>query len=421
MKRALTIETIALLGLGLVDFQACADADLDSVDSDPEAADLATAYEVTVGGSGDAILRSVVELPDGGILATSAYPTWILKVGADGDVDHGFGDVWGAGPGRTGSLDVQATQVWPVGDATFLAEVEDGTIRAYASDDGAPIDGFGDAGRVEAPAELLAAEARPSAGRLRLLLVRAWQMEPDDFLTPSPGPSEIELVDLDAATGVLTTLATYDLPRWTSERSDPVAVRGLFAQPDGTHVVLFSETFDGRSDVRPNGIGTTWSIFRLGPDGAVAREDLITGGFEPEFGGVARDVGGGFHVVLGGVFDGLSASSDDERVVRLAFDPATGATVDDLGAVPPPTSESECTRLATDGAAALQARSDPAATGEIELTRFADGAPASTLASDFPRRCVTSLTVGESGAIYAGAWDTTDSPSWRALLVKLVR
>ena len=55
----------------------------------------------------------------------------------------------------------------------------------------------------------------------------------------------------------------------------------------------------------------------------------------------------------------------------------------------------------------------------MEFTAYPKGGEPYTFTSDKPQRCLVSLSVGGSGALYAGTWDTT-AEAWTALLTALV-
>jgi hypothetical protein len=445
----------ATVSLGVVlAFAGCAPSDGDATDGDgssggkaddpagarPFGDDLVTVWEAQVGSAGDAVLETVVRLPDGSLLATSSAPSWIRKFRPSGRIDKRFGEPWPGDPlRRTGLLDVPAKALWLTGSDHFLAatgydfESVFLDVRAFMTADGAPDTSFAAAGMLDLPyssdqdgEQTVALEYDASADRLLALVVREWQMIPGSSgsLPERVGPRTVELLDIETLTGGVTSRGQHALPAWTGRRfpdGDQAAVRGVFPQPDGSVVVLASETIDGQTPVRPNNIGTRWSAIRLAAGASPASQTLLEGEFEPDVAGVARLDDGGVHLYLSGAFDGFSTAWDDTKLMRVTIAPraasftavALGAGLDLGGGVFDP----GCHAAAASTSQLVYAQGDLDGL-PIQFTAYSTSGQVAMFSSDLPGRCVDTLRLTAQGTAFVGSWDTS-APSWRALISKL--
>lgn len=427
-----------LLDGGTSDAGQPSDAGEHSQDAAPELsfADLETAWELQVGSSGDAVLDHVEMLSDGKLLAISSAPAWVTKVLAEGSLDTDFGE---ANPinsdAKLGWLDLPADDLWLADAEHAIVSVGKPavrTIRGILTSDGAPNLAFGADGSVTLPyssatdgEQAVAIDHDDAQSRFAALVVREWQMRPgsNGSLPTRIGPSLVEVLEIDALTGAVSSAGTHVLPEWTGKQfpsRDQAQVRALFAQPDGSYLALVTETVDGQTDVRPNNIGTRWSTVRLVSGTSPAFQTIAMGEYNPAIAGVARLDDAGFDLYLTGAFEGVSASPQDPKLMRFSVGPlGAEVTTEVLGAgIDLSTGPSQCNASVATSTYLLYGRTADKA-DPIAFTAYPKSGAPVDFTSDIAQRCITSLSVGTAGTVFAGTWDTTEV-AWRALITALV-
>lgn len=376
-------------------------------------ADQTTAWEMVVGYAGDAVVNDVTPVDGGGMLVTSSYPRWLIKATDDGKRDNTFGKVYpGGGTTRGGSLALTAHEVWQVDSGHFVASVGDGLL--YELDgflaNGDPDPAFGNGGRALLPysdGKPLRLAYDKQGGRILVVVARAW--ETSSFY--SKGPSKIEILAYDDSTGAQTSAGVFDMPSWANDGTNPARINELILQPDGSFVLLASETIH-TSDPSRADVATRWSTFRLAPGQPIENTELAVTGYDPHVPGFVNLGGGHFDLYLSDSVDGLSMSYNEQKLVRITVDDMGVPQVDDLG---PGLVYEGCLQSIATPDYLLVGSSVDRSQG-IQFTAIPkDGSAPVTFESDTPRRCLTSLNVTESGTIYAGTWDTTNV-GWTALL-----
>ena len=415
MKRHLL--AIALLG-------ACTDSALDNGsgggggkgdDPNAEFKDLATQWEATVGYAGDAVVNQVKEGPAGSLLVTSMYPRWLRQVTADGKADTTWGSVYPESSQRSGSLAVTAHDIWSVGSNHMVASVGDGLLYQLSGflGDGDPDTAFGNAGTALLPysdGTPLRIAYDEEGGRFLVAVARAWETS-GSF---TKGPSKIELLAYDDHTGAVSSVGVYDLPSWDNAGTNPAVVHELVIQPDGSSVLLVSETLYTEDPSRAN-VATQWSTIQLASGQAPTVKHLAVTSYDAHIAGFVNLGGGHFDLYLSGTVDGISVMYNEEKLVRIAVDDVGGSQIVVLGAgldfsTGCPASVATSTALVFGQSVD---RSQP-----IQFTAYPKSGAPITFESDLPKRCLTSLSVAQNGNIYAGTWDTTNT-GWTALLSSL--
>lgn len=412
-------HVLALLFLG-----ACIEpaADQDSggggggKSDDPNAAftDLTTSWEMTVGYGGDAVVNDVSELPGGSMLVTSSFPRWLIKATADGKRDSTFGSQYPGGTTRSGSLALTAHEVWQVDTAQFVATVGDGLL--YELDgflaNGTPNPAFGNAGRVLLPysdGKPLRVAYDRQGERFLAVVARAWEVSA--YFTK--GPSKLEVLAYDHETGAQSSAGTYDMPSWANDGTNPARIHEVVVQPDGSVVLIASETIHTDDPSRAS-VATRWSSIRLAEGQPVEATELAVTSYGARVAGYVNLGGGHFDIYLSGTVDGISMAYNEEKLVRITVDDMGVPQLDVLG----PGLDF------TKGCPASVATSTHLVFGQsldrtqpIQFTAYPKSGDPITFASDLPRRCLTGLSVTENGHIYAGTWDTTNT-GWTAQLTK---
>jgi hypothetical protein len=374
--------------------------------------DVTTSWEMTVGYGGDAVVNDVTPLSGGSMLVTSSFPRWLIKATADGKRDSTFGTPYPGGSTRGGSLALTAHELWLVDSSQFVASVGDGLL--YELDgflaDGSPNPAFGENGRALLPYEdgkplRIAYDAQGE--RFLVVVARAW--ESTTYFTK--GPSKIEILAYDARTGAQSSAGTFDMPSWANDGTNPARIHELVLQPDGSFVLIASETVHTEDPSRAS-VATRWSTFRLAPDQPVESTELAVTSYGAHVAGYINLGGGHFDLYLSGTVDGVSMEYNEEKLVRITVDDDGVPQLDVLG--PGPDFTKGCrASVATPTALVFGQSLDFAK--PIQFVAYPKSGSPITFASDLPKRCLTGLSVSESGRIYAGTWDTTNV-GWTAQL-----
>lgn len=414
--------------LAIVWVSACTDSDPGSGSSsggkedDPNVSftGVATDWEYTVGHAGDAVVREVRTLAGGRVLATSHFPKWIAAVTAtSGLTDRRFGEQTSdVGPERSGWLDVPAHDVWEVGANQLVVAAGEGQLfdlRGYRAD-GSINDAFGNAGVIALPAEwsysaqTLTVIHDAANARFLALVLREWE-HPQYGVG---GPSKIEVLAFDEMSGAQTSAGLFELPAWGYVDTTPPTLHELVARPDGSFLVLVSETVHTPNPLRAS-VATQWSILHLAPGQAAAKTTLAVTEYGADIAGFARLDGGRFDLYVTGLFDDLSTTADDRKLVRISIDDALTPELDVVG--PGIDLRAGCVAAVATPTALLYGQSSDRSK-PIELTEFPKAGAPIHFTSDQPKRCLVSLSMS-GGHIYAGTWNTTNS-DWTALLTSFV-
>jgi hypothetical protein len=384
----------------------------------------ATSWELQIGQSGDAVLNRVVPLEDGSLLALSEVPSWVMKVDADGTLDHKFGEQVTDDPSyHSGQVDIAAADLWVTsGEHVVVSTHVDLDpwsileLSALAKADGSPVTTFGTNGTVQLPYSSAPDGERTVAithdlheGKLGVIVARQWQMAPgaNGSLPLRVGPSVLELLEIDSLSGAATSLGTFTLPPWSGSMypaQDEARIWNVVAQPDGSYVALVSDT--GR-----------WSSLHLVAGADPTLQSVAVGGLFPA--GMFAHEDGSFDFYISGILDGLSKSSDDEHVFRVTIDSlAMNSSVETLGpGIDLTSGPGYCNTSVAGPDSLLYAHTKPEGS-PIQFARYSQS-PVETAVSDLGNRCVRSLTLTDSGTVFAGTYDTSGSV-WRILITKLV-
>jgi hypothetical protein len=383
---------------------------------DPNAVfkDVVTEWEFPVGYGGDAVVNEVSILPGGSLLVTSSFPRWLRKLTADGMRDTTWGSQSPGSSQRSGFLGVPAHEVWQVGNQMVAAGGDGALFYLYGYlADGSPNPGFGTAGRVDLPyndGKPLRVAYDQEGERFLVVVARAW--ESTSWFTK--GPSKIELLAYDQQTGAMSSAGIHDLPSWDNTGTNPARVHELVVQPDGSRVLIVSETVH-TSDPSRADVATQWSTIRLDAGQPPVVTRLAVTSYNARVAGFADLGGGHFDLYLSGTVDGISMAYNEGKLVRISVD---DAGVSDLEVLGPgldftkgcPASVATATHLVF--GQSLD-RSLP-----IQFTAYPRSGAPITFESDLPKRCLTGLTVAPNGHLYAGTWDTTNV-GWTAQLSSL--
>lgn len=380
-----------------------------------------TAWELTVGYGGDAVVAGVSVQPDGKLLVRSHFPHWLHRVTTDGKFDHTFGSLYGESwtNEHSGTLGLPVWDVWQVSGDRFIAPVGEGwlsQLRSFHMADGSDDTAFGTAGAVSLVETGLDAENTVAAAydkhghRALALVVREWQKQMDG---PSSywlfGPSKFEVIAYDATTGAATSLGTHQMPKWTGDGSSQPHVFGLVPQPDGSVLALIKEPFDKTL----NDPATRWLQVHLRTGQAPELTTLAISEYDPPLAGFVALPDGGYDVYISGRVDGISTSDNDKRLVRISVDGSLTAHVTALDTALP-TFSADCSGYVATPGYLLYGHS-PDRSKPIEFTAYPKSGAPIHFKSDKPQRCLTSLSLGPDNHIYAGTWDTTNE-GWTAQL-----
>jgi hypothetical protein len=414
MKRHLL--AMALLG-------ACTDPALDSggggggKGDDPNASfkDVATQWEATVGYAGDAVVNRVHEGPAGSLLVTSMFPHWLRQLTADGKPDTTWGSQYPDSQQRSGFLDLTAHEIWRVGSNHLVASVGDGLLYQLSGflGDGTPDAAFGNAGTALLPysdGTPLRIAYDEEGGRFLVAVARAWETS-GSF---TKGPSKIELLAYDDQSGAVSSAGVYDLPSWDNMGTNAAAVHELVTQPDGSNVLLVSETLY-TSDPSRADVATQWSTIRLASGQAPQVKHFAVTSYDAHIAGFVNLGGGHFDLYLSGTVDGISMIYNEDKLVRIAVDDAGGSQIDVLG--PGLDFSAGCPASVATSTALVFGQSRDLSK-PIQFTAYPKSGAPITFESDVAKRCLTSLSLASNGNIYAGTWDTTNT-GWTALLSNL--
>lgn len=387
---------------------------------DPNAfTSVTTDWEYTVGEAGDAVVRNVTTMTGGRVITTSHFPKWIAAVTTNGTTDTTFGErTSDYGPERSGWLDVPAHEVWEVGANQLVTAAGEGqlfTLRGYHAD-GSINESFGDVGVVALPAEwsyraqtLTVIHDRANA-RFLALVLREWE-HPQYGVG---GPSKIELLAFDEKTGAQSSAGVFALPPWGYVDTTPPTLHELVARPDGSFLVLVSETIHTPNPLRAS-VATQWSIFHLEPGTAAEKISLAVTEYGADIAGFARLDGGRFDLYVTGFFDDLSTTADDRKLVRISIDDTLTPQLDVVA--PGIDLRVGCVATVATPTTLLYGQSSDRSK-PIQLTAFPKAGAPIHFTSDRPKRCLVSLSLS-GGHIYAGTWDTTNT-GWTALLTSFV-
>ena len=374
---------------------------------------LVTQWELRVGSGGDAVVNDVTVAPDGKMYVTSSFPRWLRKVTPEGKSDTTWGALYpGSMTQRSGYLDTPAQDVFQVGGDRLVAAGGDGALfylYGYLPN-GSPDPDFGTGGRVALPyndGKPLRAMYDADGARILVVVARAW--ETSSWFTK--GPSKIEIIAYDEATGEASSVGVHDLPSWDNDGTNPASIRELLLLPDGSHVMFVSETIHTPNPSRAD-VATQWSTIRLAAGQAPVVTRLAVTSYNARVAGFAARAAGEFDVYLNGTVDGLSVAYNEEKLVRISVDEAGRSEVVELGAglnfsTGCPASVATATHL-------VFGQSVDRSKG-IQFTAYPKSGEPITFESDLPRRCLTGLSVQSDGHIYAGTWDTTNT-AWTAQL-----
>lgn len=243
-----------------------------------------------------------------------------------------------------------------------------------------------------------------------MVVARAWEIG-GSF---NKGPSKIELLAYDEKTGAESSAGVWDLPSWDNQGTNPAAVHEVVVEPDGSSVLLVSETLYTQDPSRAD-VATQWSTIRLASGQAPEVKHLAVTSYDPHVAGFVNLGSGHFDLYLSGTVDGISMAYNEEKLVRISVDDAGGSTIDVLG--PGLDFSTGCPASIATSSYLLFGQSIDR-TRPIQFTAYPKDGEPTTFQSDLPRRCLTSLSVAPNGHIYAGTWDTTNT-GWTALLSSL--
>jgi hypothetical protein len=376
-----------------------------------------TAWEAPVGSGGSAVINNVMTLSSGDLLATSYSPHWVRRFSPSGQSNapaiptgvHHENALY------TSSDFHPSHQVWEVSAHELVAVAGGGAmfqLRGYTAD-GLLNPVFGTAGVVllTDPATPfntpVAIEYDTAHDRFVALVVRT---------RLASGPSEIEVQALDAHTGVRTSAGTFTLPPWEDPRSSNLGrLHELIAQPDGSFLVLASNTFyvpsePGVTD-RPV---TRWSMFHLVAGAAPTQISLTVSDYSTHIAAFTRLANGRFDLYLNG---GIDYTEDDNKLARFSVDSDLAPHMDDLG--PAVFLDPGCQAATASPTMFVYGHAPNRSTMPMEFTAYPKGGEPHTFTSDKVQRCLLDLSLGASGQLYAGTWDTS-GPVWTALLTALV-
>jgi hypothetical protein len=380
---------------------------------------MTTAWEAPVGSGGDAVVDRVVTLADGNLLATSRFPMWVHEFSSAGQPimpTNGPGTLLASWP-----TDWHHTrQIWQVSTNELVtADGEEALLQLHGfTADGLPNPMFGDKGVIQLPgyvggySSVKAIEYDAERDRFLALVVRAWEVS-DSYTI---GPSQIEVLAFDAHTGAMTSAGAFTLPDWEDlEVTDPAQLHELVAQPDGSFVVLASNTLYAPADPGYSPLPVMrWSVFHLVADAPPTQITLTVADYLAWEAAFTRLGEGHFDLYLDG---GVDYTSGDQRLVRITLDGDLAPHMDDLG--PAVDHDHGCLAATASPSMFIYGHSPDRDTMPMELTAYPkDGAPF-TFMSDKPQRCLLDLSFGEAGRLYAGTWNTS-SGAWIALLTALV-
>ena len=382
-----------------------------------------TAWETRVGEAGDAVVHHVMTLDDGNLLATSSSPRWVLRLSPSGQFNA---PAIPDGTNHEDALYIESYwhpthEVWQVSSNELVGvdgEGGDFELRGYTAD-GLPNPMFGSAGVVTLPGPTAADDTVVSIDydsthdRFLALVIRAWESTPQFTI----GPSQIEILAVDAHTGAQTSAGTFTLPPWEGG-NDPEAgkLRSLITQPDGSFLVLATSTFYVQTAPGVTELPVTrYEVFHLAEGAAPTAITLTVSDYVTYPAAFTRLGGGRFDLYLDGAVDYTSA---DKKLARFSLDDALAPRVEDLGAAVD--FEHGCAAAGASSSELVYGHSaTDRTTGTIELTAYPKGRQPYTFTSDKPQRCLVSLSLGAAGQLYAGTWDTTNT-GWTALLTALV-
>jgi hypothetical protein len=367
--------------------------------------DLVTKWDYRVGSGGDAVVNDVTLAPGGKLYVTSSFPKWLRKLTADGMADTTWGtQSSGWQQSRHGFIDVSAYEVYQTANGSVVPGGDGALFYLYgylANGDANPA--FGSNGRVDLPyntAKPLRTKYDEAGGQIVVAVARAWEIG-GSF---NKGPSKIEMLAYDEDTGAETSLGIHDLPSWDNTGTNPARIHEIVLQPDGSHVLVASETVHTTDPARGS-VGTQWSMIRLEAGQAPVVTHLAVTSYSAHMPGFIDLGGGHFDLYLSATVDGVSTMYNEEKLVRISVDDMGMSTLDVLADGP------DFTKGCPHGVATPTHlvigqsidRSQP-----IQFTAYpkSGGAPI-TFKSDKPQRCLTGLSVAPNGHIYAGTWDTS--------------
>jgi len=391
-----------------------------------------TSWELQVGGGGDAVVAKVKTLADGTLVATSHFPHWVMRATAAGQrvttFGTGYRDLFG--DRFIGAVEARAGDVWQVGATELVGAIRQDTgvfteLVGWTATGNANT-AFGAGGSVRLPsssdagAATVAIEHDAARDRFAVLVVREWLTKQITLSGPPQtiGPKKLEVLAIDATTGVTSSLGTFTLPDWEYlYYTNAARVFDLVVQPDDSFVVLADNMIDvpvperNTSEYRHR-----WSAFHLVPGQPPVQTSLaVTSGYLAGQVAFTRVGGGRFDLYLDGIVDGVSTSDTDKQLVRVSLDDSFEPELDVLGAA--------VDRLG--GCTAAAASGDLFVVGEgrdrtkpLQFTAYPKGGEPFTFTGDLTKRCLLSLSLGPSGQLHAGTWDTTES-GWKAMLTTM--
>lgn len=427
--------------LALVLSAACTDLDPDSAsgggggkaDGQDTFAHVTTAWELQVGGGGDAVVANVKTLADGALVATSHFPNWVLRATALGEPVTTFGRGYQDFFGRhyAGAVTARASEVWQVGATDLVGAIRQDTgvfteLQGWTAT-GTANAAFGTAGSVRLPssadagAATVAIEHDPAHDRFVALVVREWltRQLTSGGQAQTIGPKKIELVAIDAKTGTSSSLGTFTLPDWEYVYyTNAAKLLDVLVQPDGSFIAVAQNMIDvpvperNTSEYRDR-----WSAFHLVPGQAPVQTSLaVTSGYLAGKVAFARVGAGRFDLYLDGIVDGISTSDTDKKLVRVSLDDTYAPQLDELG--PAFEHEQGCSASAASSSMFVVGNGRDK-TKPLQFTAYPKDGEPFTFTGDMPNRCLLSLSLGPANQLYAGTWDTTAS-SWKANLTAML-
>ena len=389
----------------------------------PDAAfgDVVTDWELQVGLGGDAVLHKTMVLPGGELLATSHFPHWIVNVTANRTLDRTFGNQLPSYP--AGSIAAHAWDVWQVSSTQFVASVGRGTeideLHSYVTANGQPNPAFGNAGRVALDTdEPVTVEHDVAGNRFLVLYVRERELTS----MVDHGPSKIELVAYDANTGAKSSAGVHVLPSWEHAGHLRAELRELVIRPDGSHLVIGSQSIRTEDTPVRSGTAIRWFMVHLRPGQIPVVTTLAVTAWDAPARGFVQLPNGGFDLYISGLIDGISATSTDEKLMRISVDAMLTPQLDVLGpgitASPHTESFYMCEASVATPTHFVYGYTPDRATPPRFAAYPKSGAPVE-FTSDLPQRCLLFINVAPDGGMYASTWDMAPI-AWRALLTSFV-